>query len=391
MGNIIFISLSCYGVLSRCWDSITRRATSVRLEGALSNPSPSWDGRFDDDLIAEILSRLPAKSLLRFRCVCKSWLALISDPYFARKHISTYISRLKLLVTVNPTRSIDFEAILKDDDRVGYTVLPEAPRLWVLGSCNGLICREEDEGGDLILWNPSTRDTYKLPEQIKTRHRQFFGFGYDSTNEDYKVIVGLQTEITVFTLKTGSWKIVEQSEYVGRFYGEGCLLNGALHWLEDRRSKFTIISFDLAEEKFQELPPPNICRKEISSRLGIGKTIGNCLFLYLYDSKRHTSQTGIAFTIWVLNEYGVNESWTRVVQIPSSSLSPRHIFDYKPISVLEDDKVLMNRISKRSQWNHLVLYNPKENRQKKYRRLIHDYYIMPKLYVETLVSPKTGR
>ncbi|XP_062014460.1 F-box/kelch-repeat protein At3g23880-like [Rosa rugosa] len=232
------------------------------------------------------------KSLLQFRCVCKSWLALISYPNFARKHISTYTSRLKLLETVNPSRSIDFEATLKDDDRVGYTALPEAPRLWVLGSCIGLICREEDKGGDLILWNPSTRDTYKLPEQIKTRYRQFFGFGYDSTNEDYKVIVGLETEITVFTLKTGSWKIVEQSEYVGRFYGEGCLLNGALHWLEDSRSKFTIISFDLVEEKFQELPPPNICRKEVSGRLGIGKTIGNCLFLYLYDSKHHTSQTG---------------------------------------------------------------------------------------------------
>nr|XP_011462062.1 PREDICTED: F-box/kelch-repeat protein At3g23880-like [Fragaria vesca subsp. vesca] len=389
MGNIF--SLSCYAILSRCWDYITgRRATYVGLEeGALSNPSPSWDGCFDDDMIAEILSRLPVKSLMRFRCVCKSWLALINDPSFARNQTS----RLKLLEAVNPARSIDFEAILKDDDRLEYTVLPEAPILWVLGSCNGLICREEDKGGDLILWNPSTRDTYKLPEQINTRYTCFYGFGYDSTSEDYKIIVGLKSEITVFTLKTGAWKIIEQSPNLEIFYGQGCLLNGALYWLDDNYSRFRIISFDLAEEKFQELPPPNnICSKEASSHLDIGRTIGDRLFLYLYDQKRHKSQTGIAITIWEMSKNGVNESWTRVVQIPSSSLSKQHIFAYRPITVLEDGKFLMNRISSRSNWEQLVLYDPKENRQKKYRRLVHDYHcIIPILYRETLVSPKPDR
>ncbi|PUZ72520.1 hypothetical protein GQ55_2G400200 [Panicum hallii var. hallii] len=37
-----------------------------------------------DDLVVEILSRLPAKSLCRFRCVSKSWRALMSDP--AQRH-----------------------------------------------------------------------------------------------------------------------------------------------------------------------------------------------------------------------------------------------------------------------------------------------------------------
>ena len=37
-----------------------------------------------DDLVVEILSRLPAKSLCRFRCVSKSWRALMSNP--AHRH-----------------------------------------------------------------------------------------------------------------------------------------------------------------------------------------------------------------------------------------------------------------------------------------------------------------
>jgi len=39
------------------------------------------------DVITEILSALPVKSLLWFSCVNKSFDALISDPYFVQKHL----------------------------------------------------------------------------------------------------------------------------------------------------------------------------------------------------------------------------------------------------------------------------------------------------------------
>ncbi|RHN66454.1 putative F-box domain-containing protein [Medicago truncatula] len=42
------------------------------------------------DLVPEILCRLPVKSLLQFRCVCKSWKSLISDPKFAKKHLHMF-------------------------------------------------------------------------------------------------------------------------------------------------------------------------------------------------------------------------------------------------------------------------------------------------------------
>ncbi|RHN51286.1 putative F-box domain-containing protein [Medicago truncatula] len=38
-----------------------------------------------DELIVEFLSRLPVKTLMQFKCVCKSWKTLIShDPSFAK-------------------------------------------------------------------------------------------------------------------------------------------------------------------------------------------------------------------------------------------------------------------------------------------------------------------
>ncbi|KAF8722243.1 hypothetical protein HU200_022551 [Digitaria exilis] len=38
-----------------------------------------------DDLIVEILSRLPVKSICRFKCVSRHWRGLISDPAHRKK------------------------------------------------------------------------------------------------------------------------------------------------------------------------------------------------------------------------------------------------------------------------------------------------------------------
>lgn len=44
-------------------------------------------GDFSNDMIVETLSRLPVKSLMRFKCVCKSWYSLVKDPNFIYKHL----------------------------------------------------------------------------------------------------------------------------------------------------------------------------------------------------------------------------------------------------------------------------------------------------------------
>ncbi|XP_022684344.1 putative F-box protein At1g47790 [Setaria italica] len=40
-----------------------------------------------EEIVTEILARLPVKPLLRFRSVCKAWRAIISDPVFIRAHL----------------------------------------------------------------------------------------------------------------------------------------------------------------------------------------------------------------------------------------------------------------------------------------------------------------
>jgi hypothetical protein len=45
-----------------------------------------------NEVIAEILSRLSVKSVIRFRCVSKTWCSLISSPHFIATHLSRALS-----------------------------------------------------------------------------------------------------------------------------------------------------------------------------------------------------------------------------------------------------------------------------------------------------------
>ena len=46
-----------------------------------------------EELVIEILLRLPVKSLLRFKSVSKAWQAIISDPSFICSHLRQSASR----------------------------------------------------------------------------------------------------------------------------------------------------------------------------------------------------------------------------------------------------------------------------------------------------------
>ncbi|KAK9924133.1 hypothetical protein M0R45_032520 [Rubus argutus] len=144
---------------------------------------------FPFDMVAEILLRLPVKSLKRFQCVCKPWCGLISDSCFVMEHANRAkkgTEHLKLLVSMQPPESIDYEASLKHEGD-GHVVAsrrleldlsrypyPETSRndlVYIVGSCNGLICLHgvrrvirPNHQDFILVWNPSTGDTCKLPE-----------------------------------------------------------------------------------------------------------------------------------------------------------------------------------------------------------------------------------
>ncbi|CAA0835969.1 Unknown protein [Striga hermonthica] len=134
---------------------------------------------------------------------------------------------------------------------------------------------EEDFWTKEALWNPTTNELKILPPSPATldpRHElcvcNYFGFGYDSTSGDYKVIRFLRRSndwtslvaAELYSLKTNSWKRVNFRPYSFQWYGEpfaGVHVNGTYYWLNKLNDDF-IQSFNFATEKFESdgVPTP---------------------------------------------------------------------------------------------------------------------------------------
>ncbi|XP_061993542.1 F-box/kelch-repeat protein At3g23880-like [Rosa rugosa] len=340
------------------------------------------------EIIRDILSRLPVKSLKRFECVCKPWQALITSINLNRPRLLY----APLSVNPNPLLSVDYEA-LNNEDGVAMkevhcpAVVEPDTTLIFLGSCHGLVGLGMDGRDGLVLWNPSTGDMRVLPKPtLRKDDMNFHGVGYDPSTEDYKVICGysdhLKTVIEVYSLKRNAWRTYIDLKCVNLNLQDlqGCYLNGSIHWIKFSFLRSSIISFDLAENRFKEALPLPDCgpggSHELSS-LGIGTT-RNCLFV-------HSGLDKPNLNIWVMKEFGVRESWTRVLHIPSAVIGPDHGFDehgLKPLCILDNGEFLMAYDEK-----CLQLYNPSTMT---FRRIIQEdddnSPIETVTYEETLVS-----
>ena len=49
--------------------------------------SPRLESALPLEIIENILLKLPIKSLIRCKSVCKGWFSLIFDPYFVKTHL----------------------------------------------------------------------------------------------------------------------------------------------------------------------------------------------------------------------------------------------------------------------------------------------------------------
>ncbi|PRQ35965.1 putative F-box associated interaction domain-containing protein [Rosa chinensis] len=176
------------------------------------------------------------------------------------------------------------------------------------------------------LVNPATREMKKVPKTPSWRPVRPFclslcGFGFDSSTNEYKVVNGqVYSDInvivfSVYTLKTDSWRKIECFSPYHAYWFQGIFLNGAIHWSATTvgdRSSSVIVSYLLAEEEVREIRLPPIGDTCLAN-LGVFR---DCLCITLAG----IDQTFNEF--WVMKEYGVSESWTRMrVSMPYHQLS----------------------------------------------------------------------
>lgn len=197
------------------------------------------------DVVEKILITLDVKDLIRCKSVCKLWHSLISSSGFVTAHMNhSYNNNTEFghrRILMSPRMNLTF--------KYGFYNFS-----YIIGSFNGLVCISNSTY-DLFVANPSTREVKKLQTpQFDDNITTTFGFGYDSSTHDYKVVFAYvngnnQTCFQVLTLKSNVWKVVGKLKYTfGLQYYKRCagmLCNGALHWyMKDQNKNSVIVSFD---------------------------------------------------------------------------------------------------------------------------------------------------
>ncbi|XP_050210952.1 F-box/kelch-repeat protein At3g23880-like [Mercurialis annua] len=152
------------------------------------------------EILIEILKRLPVRSLLKFRCVSKSWNSLISSSNFISSQVNHSTGRstnIKSYSFVKQNSVLDckeqFILYNDGDDDEDFTIhreLDEFPYkdqeyFVIIGSCNGLICLSDSRYVRFYLWNPIINKCLTISSLDSSL---VVGFGYDCKKNDYKVV-----------------------------------------------------------------------------------------------------------------------------------------------------------------------------------------------------------
>ncbi|KAG8369076.1 hypothetical protein BUALT_Bualt15G0112600 [Buddleja alternifolia] len=177
------------------------------------------------EILMEIFSRLPTKSIGKFRCLSKPCHSLLSTPQFIKTHFTRTTHQQENLILITPSQSLLSITTTKND-------------IVLLGN-------EEEE---MLLVNPITLQHLTIPNSPLALNKydsfSMRGFRYDTSSDDYKIVTlsyddtdkehepdCIDTFVDVYSVKRGVWKRVDCSPYDHAIteISSGSFVNGAIH------------------------------------------------------------------------------------------------------------------------------------------------------------------
>ncbi|GKD40930.1 F-box domain containing protein [Tanacetum coccineum] len=277
-----------------------------------------------DDIIQNILARLPTKPLLRSRCVSTHWNHLVSDPYFMNARL-----RRKILLVAPEFHALEVNEPCGDDMvRLHYPFECRTDGgvrdIRVIGTFTGIVVLVVNDHKDgksksanftshIILYNPFTGASEIIPDPYSPFYDNFgftYGFGYGATKDQLKIVRFRNVthrndncyNCDVFNLKERSWSTKEILMKDNYFWCDvGTFLNGSLYWVAYKK----IVSLDVNEMVISEI---NLPCKRIESENHLF-TLHGCLSLITRHKNSHSNK----FNMWVMTntEQGVKNSWSK--------------------------------------------------------------------------------
>ncbi|PRQ38986.1 putative F-box domain-containing protein [Rosa chinensis] len=254
-------------------------------------------------LVIDILSRLLVKTLFNCRCICKSWLSIISDPHFSHMRLS----KLPIGILIKTRPEMQWFASFV--------------RRW---------------------------SNKRWPIACVQSNFSFFGLGYSVATKEYKVLQTCsgddrtdENEAQIYTIGSGVWKSIgktpQDSAQLAPFNAD---LHGALHWLSFGGRTFEFIhAFNFGTElRFRTLPPPGYFEpfeKLFKECLKLGVLDGYLFLFVCGDDPRK-------FDMWIMKDYGVQESWTKTLVVEGFYLPTELANDvYEALVFLRNGDILL--------------------------------------------------
>ncbi|KAL0710566.1 hypothetical protein Bca4012_017544 [Brassica carinata] len=237
------------------------------------------------DLIMEILSRLPVKSIGRCCCVSKLWAPILRLPYFLELFSTRSSARPQILFAYGGKHQVSFlssHQLPNPDENSPSCVAADhlsqvrfgGSFCHISGHVNGLVCitvrdKEPIQGPRKVIWtehiicNPSTGQTLSLPKFVTmvgvTRAFKVVSFlWYDDIDKQFKVLSMEQHSYQnrqhhVLTLGTQKleWRKIKSCE-PHRSIHSGICINGVLYYpaVHGYTDTPVIVCFHLRSEEF---------------------------------------------------------------------------------------------------------------------------------------------
>ncbi|CAL5012824.1 unnamed protein product [Urochloa decumbens] len=301
-----------------------------------------------DDVLADILSRVPIKSLCHCKLVCRRWRDLISHPEHRKKLPQTlagffYDSYDNARFPKWARHFINVSGAAEALIDPSLSFLPRYERIAIVDCCNGLLlCRgwkpTDPVTMDYVVCNPGTKEWVVVPDSGWSRqtgnvmarlgfdpavssHFHVFAFIPDfvwhvhDEEMDENGFDGRIEVVGIYSSKTGLWSFNEDNYKLGDQFAmpmdsKGVFFNGVLHLTTFYGM---VVAIDVEGNILRCIPVPILNYEDGEVYLSQG---------HLYFAARCVSDEsdGHELSVWVLEDYD-SENWSL-----KHNVSPQHMF-----------------------------------------------------------------